>query len=118
MAGRCYLAYLIPVIRIATPREFKQLTTVRRVKRTITTAQEVGGWFSPRYGVYVNQEEIRALSIVLESHMNQTSITIAAIMMELDQTKKVALNTNGMRYHIGPTGWRVYLSWKRMLHLH
>lgn len=45
----------------------------------------------PSYGTYRSQEEIAALSTVLERHVNKTSIAFYAMQNEIDDIKRMAL---------------------------
>uniref|UniRef100_A0AAY5KKM9 Uncharacterized protein n=1 Tax=Esox lucius TaxID=8010 RepID=A0AAY5KKM9_ESOLU len=90
--GVCYMAYLVPLIRRADHGEMGALhQSQSRRKRTLTRTQCIFSVLIPGYGTYTSQEEIMALSKVLEKHMNLTSDTIAAKGMELSETRSVAL---------------------------
>lgn len=92
LKGTCYLAYLVPMIRevqaeeMATRRVF-----LHRRRREINTFQAVTSILVPSYGVYVSQQEIKALSKVLESHLNASSKAMLAENKELQEVKTVAL---------------------------
>uniref|UniRef100_A0AAY5L3L8 Envelope protein n=1 Tax=Esox lucius TaxID=8010 RepID=A0AAY5L3L8_ESOLU len=91
-SGVCYMAYLVPLIRRADHREMAALYQSQfRHKRTLTRTQRIFSVLIPGYGTYTSQEEIMALSKVLERNMNLTTDTIAAIGTELSETRTVAL---------------------------
>ena len=77
--GTCYLAYLIPLIRKVEANEIAAiLPSLHRNSRSITKGQQVASLFLPWYGIYVSQQEIMALSKVVENHLNVSNIAMLA----------------------------------------
>lgn len=90
--GTCYLAYLIPLIRKVNSSEIAALyTPLHRHKRTLTNTDKVISVLLPFYGIYVTQQELIALSKVLESHMNASVKAMLAEHKELQEVKTIAL---------------------------
>ena len=89
-SGVCYLAYLVPLIRKASSEEIRYLH-MTRAKRNLSRFQSILGTIIPFYGVYNNQEELKALSLTLERHMNYSLASISALNHEIQEVKKVAL---------------------------
>ncbi|KAJ8007625.1 hypothetical protein DPEC_G00096120 [Dallia pectoralis] len=90
--GTCYMAYLVPLIRRVNQTEMGRLYQIpHRARRTLTLSQRIFSVLFPGYGVYSSQQEITALSSVLEKHMNTTAKAIVALGKELDETRAVAL---------------------------
>ncbi|XP_034005616.1 uncharacterized protein LOC117497720 [Trematomus bernacchii] len=90
--GTCYLAYLIPLIRKVETEEIAAIfPALHRTRRTITTGQRLASAFLPWYGIYVSQQEIIALSKVVEKHLNVSNTAMLAEHKELQEVRTVAL---------------------------
>jgi len=91
--GRCYLAHLIPMIRKVDHAEMQVIyqQSHSRHRRAISTTQAIFGILFPNYGLYNTQIELKALSTVLQSHMNASDRVISALGKELNEMKKVVL---------------------------
>ena len=87
--GKCYLAYLVPLIRQTDDRELAPFHV--RHKPTISLGSRILSVLIPSYGTYRSQEEIVTLSKVLERHMNTTSIALSAVQKEVNDIRQVAL---------------------------
>ncbi|XP_034078805.1 uncharacterized protein LOC117550475 [Gymnodraco acuticeps] len=90
--GTCYLAYLIPLIRkVKTDEIAAILPSLHRNSRSITEGQRMASLFLPWYGIYVSQQEIVALSKVVENHLNASNTAMLAEHKELQEVRTVAL---------------------------
>ncbi|XP_034058965.1 uncharacterized protein LOC117537743 [Gymnodraco acuticeps] len=90
--GTCYLAYLIPLIRkVETDEIAAILPSLHRNRRTITTGQQLASAVLPWYGIYVSQQEIIALSKIVENHLNVSNRAMLAEHKELQEVRTVAL---------------------------
>uniref|UniRef100_A0AAQ4PU20 Cystatin domain-containing protein n=1 Tax=Gasterosteus aculeatus aculeatus TaxID=481459 RepID=A0AAQ4PU20_GASAC len=89
VTGKCYLAYLIPLIRQADSKELAPFHVCH--KRAISLGSRILSILIPSYGTYRSQEEIRALSTVLERHMNKTSIALSEMQREVNDVKHMVL---------------------------
>ncbi|XP_034081668.1 uncharacterized protein LOC117552405 [Gymnodraco acuticeps] len=90
--GICYLAYLIPLIRKVEATEIAAiLPSLHRNSRSITQGQQIASLFLPWYGIYVTQQEIVALSKVVEHHLNVSNTAMLAEHKELQEVRTVAL---------------------------
>ena len=94
--GTCYLAHVIPMIRRVNSTEIQAAYSehrrkTSRKKRTLSWWQKVIGVIIPNYGVYNTQNELAALSTVLEKHMNDSDAAIDALATEVTDIKTIAL---------------------------
>ncbi|KAK0141930.1 hypothetical protein N1851_020401 [Merluccius polli] len=101
--GKCYLANTVPVIWVVTPQEIQGTLVLQREKGRgsgthsppLCTCLVI-----PRYGVYLNQQEPKAL----EDHINSTKRVVIAISIHLNEVTKVALqNRMALDFHLD---WR------------
>lgn len=101
--GICYLAYVVPMIRVVTPQEIQVLNGHHTIhKRDL---QRFFGMMVPGYGVYLNQQETKALSLALETHINSTDRVITAMSTQLEEVTKVALqNRMALDFILASTG--------------
>ena len=89
MEGTCYLAYAVPMLRVVTQQEIQVLDGHHaKHKRDL---QRFLGMIIPGYGVYLNQQETKALSTALEAHINSTDRVVTAMSTQLEEVTKVAL---------------------------
>ena len=87
VTGRCYLAYLIPLIRQADSNELAPYHVFH--KRSISLFSRVLSVLIPSYGTYRTQEEQIVLSKVLERHLNISSTAISAQQREINDIRRV-----------------------------
>ena len=87
--GICYFAYAVPMIRVVTPEEIQVLDGHHTIhKRDL---RRFFGMIIPGYGVYLSQQETKALSLALQAHINSTDSVVTAISTQLEEVTKVAL---------------------------
>uniref|UniRef100_A0AAQ4Q9N1 Uncharacterized protein n=1 Tax=Gasterosteus aculeatus aculeatus TaxID=481459 RepID=A0AAQ4Q9N1_GASAC len=87
--GKCYSAYLVPLIRQADSKELAPFHV--RHKRAISIGSRILSILIPSYGTYRSQEEIMALSTVLERHRNKTSKALSEMQKEVNDIKHMVL---------------------------
>ncbi|KAK0148959.1 hypothetical protein N1851_010643 [Merluccius polli] len=84
--GKCYVAYTVPMICVVTPQEIQVIDGHHAIhKRDTTHLQRFFGMVIPGYGVYLNQQQQKALSTALEDHINSTDRVVTAISIQLDE---------------------------------
>uniref|UniRef100_A0A673N5W0 Uncharacterized protein n=1 Tax=Sinocyclocheilus rhinocerous TaxID=307959 RepID=A0A673N5W0_9TELE len=89
--GRCYLAYLLPAMRVVSEDYVKQHLIMTHSKRSISETEKWLGRFIPFLGVTDSQNELQALHEAFEATANTTLISIANISDEVRAMRKVVL---------------------------
>lgn len=89
--GRCFLAYLLPAMRVVSEDYVKHHLIMTQTKRSISETEKWLGRFIPFLGVTDLQRELQALHEAFEATANTTLISIKDISDEIDAMRKVVL---------------------------